>query len=283
MRLIAFCKEHEIGLRGIVPFGAVHLVALIGLATVSWSPRWLSFCLAVYTVRMFFVTAGYHRYFSHRAFETGRTFQFILAVCAMTSTQKGPLWWAAHHRRHHRYSDTPDDPHSAYQNGFWWAHVGWVLSDRFNKTTLEEVRDLLRFPELVWLNRSPNYLVPPVAFAVVLLLFGGWPALVWGFFFNTVLLWHWSFSINSLAHLVGVRRYETPEPDRSKNSWWLAIPTLGEGWHNNHHRYPSSARQGFVWWQYDLTYAALCLLALCGIVQNLQRPTPDVVAEGYAF
>jgi stearoyl-CoA desaturase (delta-9 desaturase) len=221
---------------------------------------------------MFAITAGYHRYFSHRSFRTGRVFQLVLAVLGASAAQKGPLWWAAHHRDHHRYSDGPDDIHSPLRRGFWWSHVGWILSTRYDRTKLERVRDLARFPELRWIDR--NHAVAPVALAAVLFLAGGWGGLLWGFFVSTTVLWHGTFVINSLAHVMGRRRYETG--DGSRNSLVLALVTMGEGWHNNHHFYPSTANQGWFWWEVDLSYAILRVLAGLGIVRDLRTPPEHV-------
>jgi stearoyl-CoA desaturase (delta-9 desaturase) len=258
------------------PFLAAHLACLAALFVgFRWS--YLVVCLALFYVRMFFVTAGYHRYFSHRSFKTSRVFQFVMALMATTSMQKGVLWWAANHRHHHRYSDTEEDLHSPSLFGFWWSHVGWILSDRYNDTQMDLIRDFHKYPELRWLNR--HHLVPPVALAVTLFLLGGWGMLVWGFFISTVLLWHSSFSINSLSHLFGRRRYATT--DTSKNNVLLALLTMGEGWHNNHHYYMASARQGFFWWEVDLTYYALRVLSWFRIVWDLRKPPESamLVAE----
>ncbi len=256
-----------------LPFILVH-VACLAAFFIGFRWSWLIVCLALFHVRMFFVTAGYHRYFSHRSFKTSRVFQFIMAVLATTSTQKGVLWWAANHRHHHRYSDTQDDLHSPSLFGFWWSHVGWILSDRYNATQVDLIRDFYKYPELRWLNRY--HMVPPVILAVALFLIGGWGMLVWGFFISTVILWHSSFTINSLSHLFGSRRYSTT--DTSKNNLWLALLTMGEGWHNNHHHYMASARQGFFWWEVDLTYYTLKVLSWCRIVWDLRQPSPAALA-----
>lgn len=254
------------------PFFLVHL-ACLGVFLVHFRWSYVFVCLALHLGRMFFVTAGYHRYFSHRSFKTGRVFQFLLAFMATTSTQKGVLWWAANHRHHHRFSDTGEDLHSPLQSGFWWSHVGWILSDRYNETQVDLIRDFHKFPELRWLNRY--HLVPPVALAVALFAAGGWGMLVWGFCVSTVLLWHTSFTVNSLAHLFGRRRYATA--DTSRNNFLLALLTMGEGWHNNHHHYMASARQGFFWWEVDITYYILRVLAWFRIVWDLRQPPPHVL------
>jgi stearoyl-CoA desaturase (Delta-9 desaturase) len=250
-------------------FWLIHVIAIGGVILTGWSWQGLALAVALYVARMVFVCLGYHRYFSHRTFKTSRPFQLVLAFLAQTSAQKGVLWWAAHHRRHHRYSDLPLDVHSAKQHGLWTSHVGWVLVRENDATLLEEVPDLARYPELRWLDRWK--LFPAFALAVMLLLVGGVHGLVWGFFVSTVLLWHGTFTINSLSHLCGRRRYATG--DDSRNNWLLALLTLGEGWHNNHHHYQSSARQGFFWWEYDPAYYVLLLLGGLGLVRDI-RPVP---------
>lgn len=254
-----------------IPFFAVH-VACFGAFFVEFKWWYLLLTLVMYYSGMFFVTAGYHRYFSHKSFKTSRWFQFFLAFMAMSSAQKGVLWWAAHHRHHHKYSDTPEDIHSPTQGGFWWSHVGWIISDKFDQTRSELIPDLYKYPELRWLNRY--HLVPPVVMAVTLFLIGGWGVMLWGFFLRTVLLWHGSFTINSLAHVFGRRRYKTT--DTSKNSFILALITMGEGWHNNHHHYMAAARQGFFWWEVDGTYYVLKVLSWFRLVWDL-RPVPPHV------
>jgi len=245
----------------------MHVSCLFVLLTgVSWGA--VAVCLAAFWVRMFAVTAGYHRYFAHRSFKTSRTFQFILAALGTTAVQKGVLWWAANHRVHHRYSDQEGDVHSPVQRGFWWAHVGWIIGPDYEATDLERVRDLAKFPELRWLN--DHYLVPPVALALALFLIGGWSWLVWGFVVSTVLLWHATFTINSLAHVYGSQRYATS--DQSRNNVWLALLTMGEGWHNNHHHYMNSVRQGFFWWEIDASYYVLLALSWIGVTWELIVP-----------
>jgi stearoyl-CoA desaturase (delta-9 desaturase) len=265
-------NEQRISFLGALPFLGVHL-ACAAAFFVGFRWTYLVLALALYYVGMFFVTAGYHRYFSHRSFRTSRVFQFILAFMAQTSAQKGVLWWAAHHRHHHRYSDTEEDLHSPLRFGFWWSHVGWILSNKYNATREELIGDFHKFAELRWLNKY--YLVPPIAMAALLFVIGGWSALVWGFFIRTVMLWHGSFTINSLCHVFGFRRYQTT--DTSRNSLILSLVTLGEGWHNNHHHYMASARQGFFWWEVDVTYYVLKVLSWFRIVWDLRQPPPALL------
>jgi stearoyl-CoA desaturase (delta-9 desaturase) len=229
-------------------------------------------CIGLYLARMFFITAGYHRYFSHRAYKMGRAMQFLMAVGGTMAAQKGPLWWAAHHRHHHKYSDTLEDIHSPLK-GFWWSHVGWIMCNKYRATDLNAIKDFSKYPELRWLNR--NHLVPPIMLGVACFLAGGWSALVVGFFLSTVLTYHGTFFINSLTHLFGRRRYVTT--DTSRNSLLLALVTLGEGWHNNHHYYQSTANQGFFWWEVDVSYYVLRFLSLLGLVHDLRTPPKHVL------
>jgi stearoyl-CoA desaturase (delta-9 desaturase) len=256
-------------------FWGFHVAAIAGVIVCGFSWGGLALAAGTYFVRMVLVTGGYHRYFSHRAFKTSRAFQFLLALGAQSSLQKGVLWWAANHRFHHKHSDTPLDPHSVKQRGFLWAHVGWITAEDYDGTNLDAVGDLAKYPELRLLNRPGIQMLPAVPLALALLLLGGLPALVWGFLVSTVLLWHGSFAINSLSHLIGRRRYATS--DDSRNSWPLALLTTGEGWHNNHHHYQSSANQGFRWWELDVTFYVLRLFERCGLVWDLRRPPPEVV------
>ncbi len=259
-------------------FLLVHLLAL-GVVVVGFSWAGVGLCLGSYYLRMFFVTAGFHRYFAHRSYHLGRVAQFVLALLAQTSAQKGVLWWAGRHRHHHRWSDTPKDLHSPVRDGFFWSHIGWILSGRYDGTDLSLVPDLATFPELRWLDR--NQYAPVLLYAVVSWLLFGWTGLFWGFFLSTVLLWHGTFFVNSLAHVVGSRVF--PTPDTSRNSFLLALVTMGEGWHNNHHYSPSSAAQGFRWWQVDGTFYLLWLLERIGLVRSLRRaPTPAATANAFA-
>ena len=270
----------------VVPFVLMH-AACLGVIWVGWS--WFAVAVAalLYAVRMFAITAFYHRYFAHRAFRASRGWQFAFAVLGASAVQRGPLWWAAHHRHHHAHSDKPGDAHSALQDGFLWSHMGWFLARENFATRGHLVRDLARYPELRWLDRYD--VAVPAALFVALWALGAWlesahPALgtgpwqlvVWGFCISTVVLFHATFVINSLAHRWGSRRYDIP--DQSRNNALLALVTFGEGWHNNHHRYPSAARQGFYWWEFDLSWYGLKLLAALGIVRDL-RPVPRSVLE----
>ncbi|MCE9593446.1 MAG: acyl-CoA desaturase [Planctomycetes bacterium] len=263
-----------------LPFFALHL-ACFAVIWVGWS--WVAVITAVvlYVVRMFAITAFYHRYFAHRTFETSRFAQFAFAALGASAAQRGPLWWAAHHRVHHRHSDEPGDPHSPTLRGFWWSHCLWFTTRANFRTRKEEVRDLMRFPELIFLDRFD--IVMPALLMGFLYLAGalceayapslgtsGWQMLVWGII-STIVLYHGTFTINSLAHVFGRRRFETS--DTSRNSFLLAVITLGEGWHNNHHRFPGTVRQGLRWWEIDVSWYTLVVLSWFGVVRSL-RPVP---------
>lgn len=270
----------------IVPFAAMHL-ACLGVIWVGASPVAVGVAVALYVLRMFAITGFYHRYFSHRTFKASRGTQFAFALLGASAAQRGPIWWAAHHRHHHAHSDRPEDVHSPLQRGFLWSHMGWFLSRKHFAPDLGRVRDLLRYRELRWLDRFD--ILVPFGLALGLLLLGRflaaqWPELgtsggqmlVWGFFISTVACYHGTYTINSLCHVWGRRRYATG--DDSRNNFLLALITLGEGWHNNHHRYPMSSRQGFYWWEIDLTYYGLRLLALLGLIRDLKSVPPKIRA-----
>jgi len=252
---------------GVWAFLLMH-VACLAVFLTGADGRALTLCGACYLLQMVGVTAGYHRYFSHRSYKTSRAFQFVLAWLGCSASQRGPLWWAAQHRHHHRTSDTAEDRHSPVVHSFWWSHIGWVLADDSEGADAKTVRDLSRYPELRWLDRCHG--VPPLVLAGLCFLIGGWSGLIWGFFVSSVLTHHATFLVNSACHLWGRRRYATP--DASRNNLFVALVTLGEGWHNNHHHYQSSANQGFFWWEVDVTYYLIRLLAGVGLVWDVRTP-----------
>jgi stearoyl-CoA desaturase (Delta-9 desaturase) len=249
------------------PFVLFHLACLaVFFVPITWTA--VGLCLALHVIRMFGITAGYHRYFSHRAYKTSRWFQFVMAWTGCAALQKGPLWWAAHHRDHHKYSDQEGDPHSPIKDSVLWSHIGWVLSSQHDRTKIEGIQDFAKYPELRLMDRLhwiPGMLLIPLCYWI-----DGISGVVWGFFVSTVLLYHTTFMVNSVCHLFGNRRYETT--DESRNNWLVAILTLGEGWHNNHHHYMSSANQGFHWWEIDMSYYTLIALSKVGIVWDLRTP-----------
>jgi stearoyl-CoA desaturase (delta-9 desaturase) len=272
----------------VMPFVFLHAGCFAALwVGVSSVAVWTA--VALYFIRMFAVTGVHHRYFSHKTYSTSRFGQFLLALFAGTTVQRGSLWWAYHHRHHHQHSDEPEDAHSPHQHGFWWSHIGWITSRRNFPTDYSKIKDLAKYPELVWLNRFD--LVVPILFAAS--LFGAgwlmelyapalgtsrWQMLVWGFFISTTVLFHGTGCINSMAHLMGKRRFKTD--DDSRNSAILAIITLGEGWHNNHHRYQSCTRNGFYWWEFDPTYYGLKLLSYTGFIWGLKAVPQSILEEG---
>ncbi|MCG8469973.1 MAG: acyl-CoA desaturase [Gemmatimonadetes bacterium] len=265
-------------------FTGVHLAAIGALFTgFSWVAA--AVALATFWVRLFGVTGGYHRYFAHRSFKTSRFFQFVLAWLGASAGQNGPLWWVSHHRHHHRHADTEHDVHPPGLRGFWWAHAGWILSRRYAGYDRSIVKDLERYPELRFLER--NHMLAPLSLGLVLFGLGWWlevrypglgttrwQLLGWGLFISTVVLYHITFLVNSAAHMTGRRRFETK--DDSRNNWWVALLTLGEGWHNNHHRFPSSERQGFFWWEIDATHYVLRAFERLGLVWDLRGPPERV-------
>jgi stearoyl-CoA desaturase (Delta-9 desaturase) len=255
-----------------IPFIILHVTALAAIFTgVHASDLWLA--LGLYLFRMFGVTAGYHRYFAHKTFKTGRIFQFILAFIAQTSAQRGILWWASHHRKHHRHSDTEIDVHSPARTSFWYAHFGWIMDQKNHATDYDGIADFAKYPELVWLERNPY--LPPVILGIVVWAVAGWSGLVVGYVWSLIACYHATFCINSLAHVHGRQRFVTG--DHSRNNWMLAIATMGEGWHNNHHAFPNAARQGFKWWEFDLTFLILRALSWVGIVSDLRHPPREMV------
>ncbi len=260
-----------------LPFMLVHVACFGALWTGARPIDWVV-CGLFYFFRIFGVMAGYHRYFSHRTFKTGRVFQFILALLAESTGQKGVLWWAAHHRNHHKFSDLPWDVHSPVQHSFMHSHVGWIAERGTEVTDYDRVKDLTKYPELVWLNK--NWMWPPVILGTLTYLTLGWSGLFVSFCLSTVLVWHATFLVNSLSHVIGKRRFDTA--DASRNHWLIAIFTIGEGWHNNHHHYMGSVRQGFYWWEIDICYYVLKLLSWCGVVWDLRVPSAEMLAEGRA-
>jgi stearoyl-CoA desaturase (delta-9 desaturase) len=281
-------EPDRVDLVRVMPFIVLHLACFAVIWT-GWSPFAVGTAIALYFIRMFAVTGIHHRYFSHKTYSTSRVGQFFLALWAATATQRGSLWWAYHHRHHHQHSDDPEDAHSPHVHGFLWSHIGWITSRRNFPTDYSKIKDLVKYPELVWLNRFD--LLVPLVFATALYFAGallsvhapalgvtGGQLLVWGFFISTTFLFHGTACINSMAHLMGKRRFKTE--DDSRNSFILSIICLGEGWHNNHHRYQSATRNGFYWWEIDPTYYGLKLLSWTGLIWGLKPVPVSVLEEG---
>jgi stearoyl-CoA desaturase (Delta-9 desaturase) len=258
--------SRKFGNLSVVGFFLIHAGCLAAFfLPIRW--EWIALAIGSYLIRMFAVTAGYHRYFSHRSFKLNRFWQFILAFMAQTSGQKSVLWWAAHHRVHHRNSDREGDVHSPILQGLWWSHVGWIVSTRHEGYDPRLINDFRKFPELRFLDRYD--LLPTVLYGAAFWLVGGFGAFMWGFVISTVILYHATFAINSMAHLWGTRRFDTA--DHSRNNFLLALVTLGEGWHNNHHQFMHACRQGMRWWEVDFTYYGLKILSWVGIVKDIRE------------
>ncbi len=253
-----------------VPFILLHIAAVVApfFVPITWTSAGLF--LVFYFGRMFGITGAYHRYFAHRSYKTSRLFQFMLALVGCSALQKGPLWWAGHHRHHHKFSDQEEDPHSPIVRSVWWAHIGWVISGKHRGSAPHAMQDFDRYPELRLLDSFFTW-VPGILLGIACYLIDGWSGVVWGFLISTVVLYHATFLVNSACHLFGTRRYETT--DQSKNCWWAAILTMGEGWHNNHHHYMSCARQGFKWWEIDMSYYIIRTLGFVGLVWDIREPT----------
>ncbi len=253
---------------------AFHLVPLLAIFTgVTWTSAIL--CLVLFSGRGWFITAGFHRYFSHRSYRIGRVGQFLLAFGGTSAAQHGPLWWASHHRIHHRFTEGENDPHSP-SKGLLWSHMGWVVCAKHQKPDRSIMKDFSKYPELVFLDRFDW--LPPLIVALACFAIAGWSGVVVGFFLSTVMLFHATFTVNSVAHVWGRRRFATE--DTSRNSMFVALLAGGEGWHNNHHRYAASARQGFYWWEIDPTYYTLVVLRAIGIVSDMRLPPASVLEEG---
>jgi stearoyl-CoA desaturase (delta-9 desaturase) len=251
----------------------------LGVFFVGFSWVALAIALLTYTARVFALTAGYHRYFSHRSFKTSRSFQFVLAWVGASSAQLGPMWWAANHRHHHQHSDQPEDIHSPVTKNLFWAHIGWVMCRAYSAIQFDRIKDLSKFPELRFIDRF--HILPVISLIGTLFALGvalqhfapqlgtnGLQMVMWGFFVSTIAVYHVTFCVNSVTHVVGKKRFKTN--DESRNSFWVALLTFGEGWHNNHHRWPLSARQGMYWWEFDLTYLFLKALEKIGLIWDVK-------------
>ncbi|WP_437295038.1 acyl-CoA desaturase [Sorangium sp. So ce426] len=256
----------------VLGIAAIHIGTVVAIVRgATW--KLAALAAATYLVRMFAITAVYHRYFSHRSYKTSRGLQFLLALLGTTATQKGPLWWGGTHRVHHKYSDTERDVHSPLRKGFWYAHMGWWLGREHEELDLKRIPDFAGFPELRWLDRY--HAIGPIGMMALLLTVGGYDAFLWGYVVSTCALMHGTFTINSLAHVFGSRRYATT--DTSRNNFWLALITLGEGWHNNHHHYMSSANQGFFWWEIDVSFYVLRAMEKLGLIWELRTAPAHVL------
>lgn len=270
-RLIGFVGKHI----SKIMFVFMHL-SLLSVFFVPLTGTSIVLCVGFYYLRMFGITAGHHRGLSHLSYKSKRWLRFMLAWLGCSAMQRGPIWWVANHRNHHRFSDTKKDPHSPRILGFWYAHVGWIFYEKVDENDFSGAKDLLKCPELCWLEKF--HWVPGLSLLLIAFLIDGLSGVVWGFVVSTILLYHGTFFVNSVCHLFGSQRFNTN--DDSRNNFWVAIIfTLGEGWHNNHHHRPARAKQGLVWWELDFSYYLLWLMSLTGLVWELHKPHHKILKK----
>ncbi len=258
----------------------MHIGAIAGFFTFSWKVVGVALVLWWLTGGIG-ICLGYHRYFTHRSYETPRAVQYFLAICGCMAGESGPISWVAAHRYHHTYSDTDKDPHSPLK-GFLWAHFTWLFGredflsdfDSYKRFTPDMAKDKF----LVFLDRYP--MLPVFMLAAALYWMGGWPFVVWGIFVRSVLVYHSTWLVNSASHIWGYRSYKTT--DASRNNWWVALLAFGEGWHNNHHAFQRSARHGFRWWEFDLTYLTVQLMWVFGLATQIHLPV-ETSSSGNTF
>jgi stearoyl-CoA desaturase (delta-9 desaturase) len=227
------------------------------------------------------LTLAFHRYYAHRAFQMNRIARFVWTFIGIAAMQKGPLWWAGHHVNHHRFADRDGDPHSPMISGVYYAHIGWFLNDARHdrlEPSNPVVRDFSKVPEIAWLDRY--FAVPPLMLAAAMYLAGGMPWLIWGFCLPTMTLAHATFAINTVNHMFGTRRFDTI--DESRNNALTAFFAVGEGWHNNHHRYQRAARNGFYWWEFDPTWYVIRIMAAVGLAWDVHRVPERIYREAQA-
>jgi stearoyl-CoA desaturase (delta-9 desaturase) len=264
-----------------VVFWVVQVSALL-VFVVPFSAGYIGLWAVSHFLRAVGLTLTFHRYFAHRAFQMNRVARFVWAFIGTAAMQKGPLWWAGHHVNHHRFADREGDPHSPMISGVYYAHVGWFLNDARHdviEASNPVIRDFSKAPEILWLDRL--FFVPPILLALVMYLAGGMPWLVWGFCLPTVTLAHATFAINTVNHLFGSRRFDTI--DESRNNVVTALFAVGEGWHNNHHRYQRAARNGFYWWEFDPTWYVIRLMEMVGLAWDVQPVPARIYVEARAI
>lgn len=264
----------------------MHVGALAGFFTFSWPA--LGVCLFLWWLAGGIgICLGYHRYFTHRSYATPKWVEYLLAIFGCLAGEAGPIAWVAAHRYHHTYSDQEQDPHSPLKDpnsfkGFLWAHVGWLFAREENLATFDQYKryapDMAQDKFLVFLDR--NHMIPVITLAVLLYALGGWPFVVWGMFVRSVLVYHSTWLVNSASHVWGYRTFKTT--DQSKNNWWVALLSFGEGWHNNHHAFQRSARHGMRWWEFDLTYRTIQLMWVLGLASQIHLPVQPA-ANGVTY
>ena len=264
----------------------VHLVAMTAPFVYSW---WglMFFVLSTFVILQFGLTLGYHRLLSHRSYQTHPVVRRIFATLGCLSAQAGPISWAATHRFHHRHADGDQDPHSPKQ-GLAWAHMIWVFyhHPELRKASFILAGDLSSDPFLCFLERHRSCVNGVFAlgvFGLGIIIIDGWVGgvslLVWGVCLRVVVLWHLTFLVNSAAHTWGYRNYRTP--DQSRNLWWLALLLLGDGWHNNHHADPRAAAHGHRWFELDITYAMIAIMAKLGLVWSVRPVSRQMIGRSW--
>lgn len=260
--------EHENNWTNIIAFGLFHLGAIAALFVFTWPA--LAIALFLYWMCTGLgISMGYHRLHTHRSYQVPVALEYFFAVCGTLTLEGGPIFWVSTHRIHHQKSDLPGDPHSP-RDGGWWAHMGWLLvgKSKHSDTRLmaQYAPDLTRDRFYVWLDRY--HWVPLIVMGVVLFGMGGVPFVLWGIFLRVVIGLHVTWMVNSVTHMWGSRRFNTR--DDSRNNWWLALISSGEGWHNNHHAHPTSARHGLAWYEFDLSWIQIQILQYFGIAKSVR-------------
>jgi stearoyl-CoA desaturase (Delta-9 desaturase) len=261
----------------IVIFWTVQVSALLIFA-VPFRWAFVAVWAASHFLRAIGLTLAFHRYFAHRAFKMNRVARFVWTWIGTSAMQKGPMWWAGHHVNHHKYADRDGDPHSPMVSGVYYAHIGWFLNDtRHDKLEPNNpvIRDFSRVPEIAFIEKY--FFLPPLLLAIAMFAIGGFPLLIWGFCLPTMTLAHATFAINTVNHMFGSRRFETV--DESRNNPLTALFAVGEGWHNNHHRYQRAARNGFYWWEFDPTWYVIRAMKAVGLAWDVQAVPKRIYEE----
>jgi fatty-acid desaturase len=264
---VATDKKLPIDWMVVIYMAFIHLMALLALlpANFSWGTIGVAFALYWITGGIG-ITLGFHRLVSHRSFKTPKWLEYFLILCGTLACQGGPIDWIGLHRIHHKYSDTTPDPHDS-NRGFWWSHMGWMLYKiPANQDIPRYTQDIKDDPFYKFCQN--NLILIQVALGLILYAIGGWPYVIWGIFVRLVVVFHCTWFVNSATHKFGYQRYESN--DNSRNCWWVALLTFGEGWHNNHHAYQYSARHGLTWWEIDTTWMVICLLQWLGLATDIK-------------
>ncbi len=252
----------------------MHVGAIAGFFTFSWPAFWTAIFLWWLTGGIG-ICLGYHRYFTHKSYATPKVIQYLLAICGCMAGEAGPIAWVAAHRYHHTYSDTDQDPHSPLK-GFLWSHFTWLFGRENFLASYDSYKkycpDMIKDKFIVFLDRY--HMLPVLFLTGILYAMGGWSFVVWGIFVRSLIVYHSTWLVNSASHIWGYRTYKTT--DASRNNWWVAILAFGEGWHNNHHAFQRSARHGFHWWEFDITYRTIQILWVLGLASEIHLPVQSI-------